>query len=103
MQMLETLITHGRRLRRFLVAMTLVTACSSGEAIPAPDGGSPDAIDRCGNRCTSDQLCVEAAEGEYTCAQICFNQLHCWSGCCVPLDGSPYNVCRPSTVCFPPK
>jgi hypothetical protein len=100
--MMDTAIMVGRRVGRIFVALALLSGCAEDVAIPAPDA-SPDAVDQCGNRCTSDQLCVQDAEGQYSCALICYNQLHCWSGCCVPLDGTPYNVCRPTNVCFPPK
>jgi hypothetical protein len=101
--MLDTAITVGRHVGRILVALTLLSGCAEDVAIPGPDASPPDAVDPCGNRCTSDQLCVQDSEGQYGCALICYNQLHCWSGCCVPLDGTPYNVCRPTNVCFPPK
>jgi hypothetical protein len=101
--MMDTAITVGRRMGRILVALAFLAGCSEEVAIPATSDASPDAVDQCGNRCTSDQLCVADSEGQYSCALICYNQLHCWSGCCVPLDGSPYNVCRPTNVCFPPK
>jgi hypothetical protein len=60
------------------------------------------AADPCGGKCDNVQLCVQDAEGVYGCAMICANQLRCWSGCCLALEGTGYNVCRPSSYCFGP-
>src|SRR5262245_22947915 len=104
---MEIAITSPRRVVRTLAAVAalalVLVGCSEESALPPePDAGADTAPpDPCGGRCTSAQLCVQGSEGEYSCAMICFNQLHCWSGCCLPLDGTAYNVCRPSNACFP--
>jgi hypothetical protein len=104
--MVEIAITSVWRTARSLAAAAALAlalaGCAEEAPITAADAGA-DTLppDPCGGKCDSAQLCVQGSEGEYGCAMICFNQLHCWSGCCVPLDGTPYNVCRPTNVCFP--
>jgi|1185.fasta_scaffold1854234_1 hypothetical protein len=92
------------RLRFAVLLVALVAAaCSGGETMGIPDGGGVDAVpDPCAGRCSEVELCVQGSEGEYECAMICANQLHCWSGCCVPAEGQPYTVCRPANICFGP-
>ena len=64
----------------------------------SPDAG-PTVADACGGKCTEVELCVPDNDGVYGCARICANQLHCWSGCCLPV-GNDYNVCRPTNYCY---
>jgi hypothetical protein len=54
----------------------------------------------CGGTCSEAELCVRDAAGKYGCARICANQFHCWSGCCLALKDTGYNVCRPNEYCF---
>jgi hypothetical protein len=91
-----------------LVLVLSLAACPDAEedAPPAaPDAGAsaaPDGGDHCGGRCSTTELCVADDEGVYACALICANQLHCWTGCCLRVEGLGYNVCRPSNACFGP-
>ena len=82
--------------------LLLLTSCAEGEPKEEKTdaGGSTANIDRCGGACTEVELCVEDKEGKYGCARICANQLRCWSGCCLPLEETGYNVCRPNNYCF---
>jgi hypothetical protein len=81
--------------------LLVLTACAEGEPMERVDaGGTTAKVDHCGGACTEVELCVEDKEGKYGCARICANQLRCWSGCCLPLGDTGYNVCRPNNYCF---
>jgi hypothetical protein len=83
--------------------LLFLTACDEAETVdaPAPDGGGMIAkLDRCAGACAVEELCVEDRDGKYGCARICANQLRCWSGCCLPLGDTGYNVCRPNNYCY---
>ena len=64
------------------------------------DGSPASTQDACGGLCTEVELCVKDNEGRYGCARLCANQLRCWSGCCLPVADTPYNVCRPTNYCY---
>jgi hypothetical protein len=88
--------------RAVLASALLLAACADGEGVSPRDAAPEVASDPCGDRCNSAQLCVQDTEGVYACAMICANQLHCWSGCCLSLEATGYNVCRPTSYCFGP-
>lgn len=73
-----------------LLALALLLSC---------DGTPPVPQDPCQGACDPAQLCV--VEGPPACLNICRNELHCWSGCCLPVGDAGYLVCRPASVCFP--
>jgi hypothetical protein len=89
----------------FLTLAFLVASCGEEPADPppppmhAPEVTAPNP-DSCGGSCSEVELCVQDAEGKYGCARICANQFHCWSGCCLALGSTGYNVCRPNDYCF---
>lgn len=77
--------------RRWLPAaglLALILVVGTCTADPPPCGGTCDVAERC-------------VEG--VCRRICANQLHCWSGCCLPEprtgDAAVYNVCMPEEAC----
>lgn len=85
-----------------VISLLVPGSCSDDEAlVPEPVSGQKAELDPCNGRCTEVELCAPEGEGEVACARICANQLHCWSGCCLPLGDSGYNVCRPTERCFP--
>jgi hypothetical protein len=87
------------------LALLLVGCDGTDLTPPAGDAGQSTPVvakDPCGGKCNTIELCVPDAEGVYGCSQICANQLRCWSGCCLPVEGIGYNVCRPSSYCFGP-
>ena len=97
--------TRGRRLVQALLsvfAMLFFASCGEGEMMMTmpPDGGIVAVLDPCGGRCTEVELCVQDKESNPVCARICANQLRCWSGCCLPLGDTGYNVCRPTNYCY---
>jgi hypothetical protein len=99
--MLKTQMSSVRRVLCSLV-LGLLAACGEGDGGPGtPDARRAQVTDPCGGICTEVELCAKDSQGTYGCARICANQLRCWSGCCLPLDDTGYNVCRPTNHCFP--
>jgi len=97
------LVERWRRLLRGLVsgfALLFFASCDEGNMVMAPDAGHAAVLDPCGGRCTEVELCVPDKESNFACARICANQLRCWSGCCLPLGDTGYNVCRPTNYCY---
>jgi len=87
-------------LAALMAASVWAGACFGGdEPFDEPPGPSAER-DPCGGRCDVTELCVEGAPGIHECARLCANQLRCWSGCCLPLGDTGYNVCRPRDLCF---
>jgi hypothetical protein len=83
----------------FGMLLAVLAACDGDGAESHPP--APVAkIDPCGGVCSEAELCVQDRDGRFACARICANQLRCWSGCCLPLGDSGYNVCRPTNYCF---
>jgi hypothetical protein len=80
-----------------VAAFAALLACEPESGAPVLPGPP---LDPCGGRCSEIELCAKNDDGSYGCATICANQLHCWSGCCIHLDGTNYNVCRPSNICY---
>jgi hypothetical protein len=99
---------HSRALfllRALSCALALLVAACNGDADAAsPPDAAPNATksDPCNGRCESNELCLRDEEGVYACALMCANQLHCWSLCCLPVQGTTDNVCRPSSLCYGP-
>jgi hypothetical protein len=90
----------------FVMALLCFGGCSEDPGMEPsrtdPEPQSMEPPDPCQGRCSEVQLCVQDTEGHYDCAMICANQFHCWSGCCLPVGGTGYNVCRPTNYCFAP-
>jgi hypothetical protein len=83
-----------------LALALLALGCDGGDAAEPPPPSAVRAADACLGRCSEVELCVSDQQGQPTCARICANQLRCWSGCCLRVPGTDYNVCRPSNACF---
>jgi hypothetical protein len=79
-----------------LLAVLLLGCGGDGTDSPEPAMKAPDP---CGGRCSEVELCTTDGD-EPLCARICANQLRCWTGCCLPLADTEYNVCRPARACF---
>jgi hypothetical protein len=92
-------MSRGRRAFTTLLVL-LFTGCAEGEPMVPPDSATAATVDACGGRCTEVELCVQDRESQWGCARICANQLRCWSGCCLPLGDTGYNVCRPTNYCY---
>jgi hypothetical protein len=94
---------RGRARHGVLALVFAAIAACTGDALVGDDAppAAPVNLDPCAGRCNEAELCVADATEQYGCARICANQLHCWSGCCLPLDDTGYNVCRPTGACFP--
>lgn len=85
---------------RALSVCLLLAACGEEEPAIAARSNTTK-VDPCDGRCSEVELCAPDTEGQHACARICANQLRCWSGCCLPLGDTGYNVCRPTDYCFP--
>jgi hypothetical protein len=95
--------SQGRRIAAspgVLLLLTVLAGCGDGGAGHEPPEPAAK-LDPCGGLCTEVELCVPDRDGNHGCARICANQLRCWSGCCLPLGETGYNVCRPTNYCFP--
>jgi hypothetical protein len=86
------------RIGLILVAALLV-GCGDGDGADFPETAMK-APDLCGGRCSEIELCTPDQDGEHACAQICANQLRCWSGCCLPVADTKLSVCRSADACF---
>jgi hypothetical protein len=98
-------VRTARLLRTFSCAVALLLAACDGEGEASPpDGAAPLSIqtDLCNGRCESNEVCLPDEGGGHSCALICANQLHCWSGCCLRVQELDTNVCRPSSLCYGP-
>jgi hypothetical protein len=84
------------RLARAVAVLALLLGCDGEPETPFV----PKLPDPCAGQCSEVELCARNEDGTHACAPICANQLHCWSGCCVPLEGTAYNICRPSNICY---
>jgi hypothetical protein len=99
----ESSPTRGRPVLQALLsvfALLFFASCGEGEMSTATDAGHAMVLDHCNGRCTEVELCVQDNESNHVCARICANQLRCWSGCCLPLGDTGYNVCRPTNYCY---
>ncbi len=87
-------------MRLALVLLCGLLACGSSTDDPS-DALAPLCN---GILCDSNEICV-AEEGEpaSSCHLICANQLHCWSGCCLPSGVRNYNVCKATELCYGPR
>jgi hypothetical protein len=86
-------------------ALALLLAACDGSGELSPPDAAPKSIqstDACNGRCDSNELCLPTEGGGHACELICANQLHCWSLCCLPVEGIDNNVCRPSNLCYGP-
>jgi hypothetical protein len=94
---------------RLLALALLLCGCRLDVSGTAPLDGGADA-----DPCSASEILIQDDAGATVCAQICANQLHCWSGCCLPAvvpvadpaggetDAGPgLMVCMPESVCFP--
>jgi hypothetical protein len=86
-----------------LAYWTVLASACGGEGEPEAPAPPPNVerADPCGGKCNETELCTRDRDGKFGCNRICVNQLRCWSGCCLPLEGTNLNVCRPTNYCFP--
>ncbi len=84
-----------------VLALLFFASCEGDATLLTADGGGHTAVlDPCAGKCTEVELCVQDKDGVYGCARICANQLRCWSGCCLAVGDTGYNVCRPTNYCY---
>ena len=90
-----------RLLPRPLAVLGLLMLCPCTGELADSESDQTSQVDACRGMCSEVELCASDKSGGFGCARFCANQLHCWSGCCLPLERTGYNVCRPTRDCFP--